>query len=121
MGLKCSKPKPSLKDPMSTSLKDPMSLNDPVSLKDPMSLSFKDLILTESFKHGKLLLGKECFATTDPCEHDNCLYITSKLDMIELGRLDASTINKALKTGIYVEYNECKNVSVDEIIEHFRI
>ena len=107
MGLKYSKQQPN------------QQCNRPSSMKDSMSL--KELIFIEGFKNGKLLIGKECFATTDPCEHDNCVYITSNLEIVELGRLDASSINKALKTGIYAEYSECKEVGLDEIIEHFQI
>ena len=115
MGLKYSKQQPNQQ------CNRPPSMKDSMSMKDPLSMSLKELIFIEGFKNGKLLIGKECFATTDPCEHDNCVYITSNLEIVELGRLDASSINKALKTGIYAEYSECKEVGLDEIIEHFQI
>jgi len=110
MGLNCSKPKPEV---------------IPEIPKVSMLLTLKDLMAKNNFIHGKLLLNGECLATMEPCEHPDCLYISpNNLDIIELGSLDAYTINRALKTGVFAEYYKptpMKNVGFDEIIAHFQI
>ena len=108
MGLNCSKPKPEV-------------IPEPVI---PEVSTLKDLMARSNFIHGKLLLNGECLATMDPCEHPDCLYISPTLDIIELGALDACTINKVLKTGVFAEYYkplELKHVTLEEIIAHFQI